>query len=345
VLKRLGAETVKEITARLAYDQQTAGRIMTNLYIALPAEVSSGEALARIQHQLREEHIDPDTHMSDIYVTDPHDTLLGVVSLKQLLSALPDSPLGNIMSEPKPTVSPEESQGAVARIIADYDVSAIAVIDPETSCLQGIITVDDVLDVIEKAHTEEVLKLAGTEDDDTVSASFLVSLRSRMPWLFASWVGGLFGVVLLDHFSDALQHTVMLASFMPVVFGMAGNVGSQTSTITVRGLATGELNPRRILPRLRKELGVGLCLGAAFGVLLGLAAALLYGQFTLSLIVGCSIVATMTLAATVGAVLPLVFKRLGFDPAVASGPLVTTSTDLFSITVYFSIARILLHVL
>jgi len=265
-----------------------------------------------------------------------------VTSLRELFTSATGTPITELMRTDLVSVGPEEDQETAARIIADYDLTAIPVVAAESGRILGIITVDDVLDVIEDELTEDLLKLAGTEDSDIVGATTTTAVKSRLPWLLASWLGGIGGAMLLGTYSTMLEKLVTLAFFMPVVFGMAGNVGSQSSTITVRGIATGELIRFRILSRLRKEAATGLSLGIFFGFLLSVVAYLLYQDLELSLTVGCSICVTMTCAAIFGSMLPLVFNKLGFDPAVSSGPFVTTTTDIISITIYFSIASLFL---
>jgi magnesium transporter len=343
VLKRLSAESVKEITSLLAYDQDTAGGIMNTRFLSVPPDISAEEAIQTIRSKLAAEEIEDDTDFFYFYVLDRNDCLLGTVSMKELLSAAPEVRLEDIMCRDVITASPEDDQEGVARVIADYDLSAIPVIAEDSGKMIGIVSVDDCLDVLVEEHNEDLLKLAGTEDNDVIGASVRVAVRSRLPWLIASWMGGIGGAMLLGNFSSTLQQVVALAFFMPVVFGMGGNVGSQSSTITVRGLATGELGTRRVSHRLRKEAAVGIVLGIFFGILLACAALILYGEPRLSIIVGISISVTMTCAAALGSMLPVIFKRLGFDPAIASGPFVTTSTDILSITIYFTVATLLLR--
>lgn len=342
VLKRLGAEKVKELTTLLAYDQDTAGGIMNPRFLSFSEEVSVGDTITSLRTKLHDKEIDTDTEFFCGYILDSNDTLLGTFSMRELLSADPETLLSDVVTTDLVTVGPEDDQEKVARLIADYDLTAIPVISEENGKMLGIVTVDDVLDVIVEESTEDLLKLAGTEDQDTVGASVGVAIRSRLPWLVASWLGGIAAAVLLGNFSSILEKVVALAFFMPVVFGMGGNVGSQSSTITVHGLATGDLGEHKIWRRLQKEALVGLMLGILFGVLLGIASLILFGDGRLSIIVGISIMATMVCATSLGSMLPVVLQKLGFDPAVASGPFVTTGTDILSITIYFVIAMILL---
>ena len=342
VLRRLGAQRVKELTSLLAYDQDTAGRIMTTRFLSFPPEQTTDDVIDELRDLLRSSEIDKDTDLSYAYLLDAGDIPIGVCSLRELLSAESGSSIVDISTRELLVVSPEEDQEKVAKLIADYDLSAIPVCADENGKMLGIITVDDVLDIIEEEHTEDILKMVGTEDQDTVGATVLVAVRSRLPWLLASWLGGILGAMLLGSYESTIEQMVALAFFMPVVFGMGGNVGSQSSTITVHGLATGELVDQRATRRLRKETAVGGLLGIAFGLLLLAASYFLFHSIHLSIVLGCSILATMTCASALGAMLPMMFKRLGFDPAVASGPLVTTTTDILSISIYFSIATLLL---
>lgn len=342
ILKRLNDETVIEISALLAHEDDTAGRLMTTLFISLGEDLFASQAIKEIQQKLKNEEIDPDTDISYIYVQNSNDVLTGVVSLREILTSESDVKLSEIMIRDVISVSPEDDQEDVARIIADYNFSALPVVSPENGSVLGLITVDDVLDVIAEEHAEDLLRLAGTEEDDTIGASPIVAFRSRLPWLIASWLGGVAGAMLLGKFSSTLEQVVALTFFMPVVFGMGGNVGSQSSTITVCGLATGTLGSKKIFGRLRKEASVGLFLGVTFGVLLSFAALMLYKDPNLSMIVGISICITMTCASALGSMLPVIMDKIGFDPAVASGPFVTTGTDFLSIIIYFSVASLLI---
>lgn len=342
ILRRLNTKSAKKITELLRYDEDTAGGIMTPLFVSMNAEIKAADAINKLRQNLKSEVIDPDTNISNIYIVTEDNALLGVCSLRELLTAESDVALSELMEESVVLVHPEDDQETVARTIADYDFSSIPVVSPETNQILGIITVDDVIDAIEEEYTEDILKMAGTEDQDFIGASIFTSVKSRFPWLIASWLGGIGGAMLLGSFSSTLEKIVALAFFMPVVFGMAGNVGSQSSTITVRGLATGVLGSHNVFKRMVKEALVGLCLGLTFGLLLGAAAMSLYNDSQLAVIVASSISVTMTCAALLGSLLPVIMNKAGVDPAVSSGPFVTTTTDVISITIYFSVASLLI---
>lgn len=342
ILRRLNPELVREITSLLSYDLETAGRIMTPLFVSFSGHEQCDEVVNTIREGLRSGSIPQDTSITYTYVVDDNDRLLGVISLRQLLTAPPGQLLSEIMETDIISVSPDDDQEDVARYIVDYDFACLPVVDTKDNKLLGIVTVDDALDVLEDEHTEDLLRLAGTEDKDTIGATVFTAVRSRLPWLIGSCLGGIGGAMLLSSFESILHKLVALTFFMPVVFGMGGNVGSQSSTITVRGIATGDMSSHKVFTRLKKEIAVGIVLGLTFCFMLGCASFALYGDAELSFIVGISILITMFCAASLGSMLPLLFQRLGFDPAVASGPFVTTTTDILSITIYFTVATLLL---
>ncbi len=342
ILKRLSATLVKELTSLLSYDEETAGGIMTTRFLSIEPNYSAEEALKEIRSGLVNNSIHEDTELSICYVTDSKGKLIGTVEFKKLLRLGQSDKISEIMTPLSVYVHPEDDQEEAAWKIADYDIPSLPVVSPDDYILLGIITVDDILDVIQEEHAEDLSKLAGISQGDDVGATVLTSLKSRLPWLIASWIGGTLGAILLGSYASALEKVVALAFFMPVVFGMGGNVGSQSSTITVKGLATGELASLRVFQRIKKEALVGLYLGCLFAILLATASYFMFKDPMLSLVVGCSIATTMTFASALGATLPYVFIKLGFDPAIASGPLVTTITDILSIAVYFSVATFFL---
>lgn len=339
ILKRISAKKAKRLKKLLSYDEETAGGIMTPFFLKTSKNENVSDTISKIITGLKDGTIDETTDISYVYVTNSSE-LIGVLSLKELMCSDSKDSIENIMHTDVLYVDENEDQEIVARKIADYDFSAIPVVSSDDKKLIGIITVDDVVDVIEDEYTQDLLKLAGTIDDDKIGASAFTALKSRSPWLFASWIGGTFGAMLLGKFSSTIEQLIALTFFMPVVFGMGGNVGSQSSTITVRGLATGELGSFHVSKRIKKETLVGFTLGITFGCLLSIVSYFLFQDSKLSSIVAISISITMTCASLLGASLPVLFNKLGFDPAVSSGPFVTTATDILSIIIYFSIANI-----
>jgi magnesium transporter len=244
------------------------------------------------------------------------------------------------------SVQPETDQEEVAKIVSRYNYLAVPVIDLEEHML-GIVTVDDVVDVIREEATEDFLQMAGAgKDREILLKSSWGNARARLPWLFASWVGGVAAVAIIGVFKNMLETTVALAAFIPVIIGMGGNIGTQSSTIIVRGLATGRVDIGNNLKIILKEIKVGLILGVLYGFLLGLFATLKFVNTTpyLGLIVALSILSSMIISTFVGTLVPLLLSKLNVDPAIATGPFVTTSIDIIGVTLYFLIASALIPV-
>lgn len=340
IMRRLSPKKAKDLKSLLAYEEETAGRIMNTYFFSFNKNDSVEQTIETIRQGLAKG--DDETDMNYCYVLDENESILGVFSFRELLSHQGGTKLQEFMQKEIISVDDNQDQELVAKLISDYDLSAIPVISTDNHSMLGIITIDDVLDIIEEEHTEDILKLAGTEDTDKVGATLAVAIKSRTPWLLASCLGGCIGATILGSFSQTLEKLVALAFFMPVVLGMGGNIGSQASTITVRGLATGDLNSNRSKERLIKEASVGMLLGLLFAGINFVLSLIFFNDLKLSIIVSISTLLTMFISSTTGALLPVIFDRFGFDPAVSSGPLVTTSSDLISGIIYFSIASALL---
>jgi magnesium transporter len=227
-------------------------------------------------------------------------------------------------------------------MVARYDLLALPVVD-QSSRLVGVVTVDDVIDVIREEATEDLLKLAGTTVEEVNSPGAVRGAWIRFPWLAASFVGGGGGILLLDRFQGLLLDHVHMAFFLPIILGMGGNVASQCSMVVVRGIATGRLEPGSIGRIIGHEIGTSVLLSVTFALTLGgLAVALGYGPARFPLVVALGMFASMMVAATLGTLFPLLFRKVGADPAVASGPFVTTSTDILGILAFFVVAGLLL---
>jgi len=246
------------------------------------------------------------------------------------------------------SVNPLTDQEEVAAIVSRYNILAVPVVD-DANKLMGIITVDDVIDVIREEATEDFLQMAGAgRDRDILMKSALSNAKTRVPWLFASWMGGMLVASIITTYEETLGQVLALMAFLPIIIGMAGNVGTQTATIIVRGIATGRVSTANALKLVLKELQVGFLLGGLYGVLLGGAGYLLglvgymdVGVMTsveLGITVGIGIILAMATAAFVGALVPVLLHRINLDPAVATGPFVTTSVDILGVVVYFIVA-------
>jgi magnesium transporter len=341
VLTSAGMLGAADVHAQLTYEDDTAGRIMNREFFALPASTTVGEAIAAIQ-----EHRDVEL-IFYLYIVDEAGRLLGVTSLRQLLLASPDKSLGAIAQRDVIQAATDTDQEEVAQMAARYDLLAIPVVD-DAGKLVGIVTVDDIVDIVKEEATEDFLKMVGTSEDEIVHQERSLRVAAiRFPWLLINLVGGLATGLLLERFQVRLEEALFLLAFVPVIMGMGGNIGSQTATITVRGLATGRIGGgEHWLGRfLWQQAKIGVVLGLAFAVIVGIAATVMQQNPWYALVVGGSMFAAMVLASMNGAAIPLVFRRLGFDPALAAGPLVTTSNDITGILIYFSFASALIGLL
>ncbi len=323
----------------LAYDEDSAGRIMDTEFFSLSEDTTVQQAIAALREQQDVEMI------FYLYVVDEQQRLAGVTSLRQLLLTQPDTLLGDIMQRDVIRVFTSTDQEEVAQLAARYDLLAVPVTD-EGDRLVGIITVDDIVDIFKEEATEDFYKMVGTSDDELVHQEKALRVASiRLPWLLINLVGLVFTGILLERFQVTFKEALFLLTFVPAIMGMGGNSGSQTSTITVRGLATGRLafGDGRIRRFLGQQIKVGALLGLASGLVVAVAAQVLEQNVFYALVVGVSLALAILVASAIGAVIPVAAERFGFDPAVAAGPLVTTFSDVMGILIYFGFAAALMQ--
>ena len=336
ILDLLNTEKQEEVEEIMSYPVDSAASIMTTDVFTLHQNIIAYEAIKELQRQEKSEMV------FYLYITDDDNRLTGVISLRDLVTTPPKTSLIDIMTKNVVSVRPETDQEEVAKIVARYNYLAVPVVDMDDSML-GIVTVDDVVDVIREEATEDFLQMAGAgKDREILLKSSWENVKSRLPWLFASWVGGVLAAFIIGKFEHMLETTVALAAFIPVIIGMGGNVGTQSSTIVVRGIATGRVEAGGEVKLVFKELRVGLILGILYGILLGGFTLLPFVESpaSLGIIVGLSICSSMLIASCVGTVVPLILQKIDVDPAIATGPFVTTSIDILGVTLYFLIASI-----
>ena len=338
ILEMMKKEGSEEVEGLLHYGDDTAGGIMVPDFIALREDTTARAAIESLQ----EEHLDVEMPFY-LYVVDANGKLIGVSSLRQLVVVPPNTPLKDFMTTDVFAVKTDMDQEEVAKIVARYDILAVPVVD-DTNQLVGIVTVDDVIDIIREEATEDILKMAGAGGDFVETKSIFKNIKMRMPWLFASCIGGIVASFIIGYFQESLSKLAYLAAFIPVIMGMGGNIGVQSATITVRGLATGRLNIRDIWSVVSKQLMVGLILGLLYGIIVGLVAQLKYSRELFALSVGIAVLCSMTMAALAGSLVPMTLAKINIDPAIASGPFVTTAIDIISVTLYFIIATTLLGI-
>ncbi|MFY9417353.1 MAG: magnesium transporter [bacterium] len=335
LLELMEAEDAREVKSLLTYPENTAGRLMTNEYVTLKSDWTAEEALRR----LRKEAPGAET-IYYLYVTDNQEKLVGVVSLRELIVAAADTPIANIMSENVVFVSAEVDQEEAARLIERYDFLALPVVD-ENQRLVGIVTVDDVIDVLEDEATEDFSRLAAIEGITEVSDLRVPAYQAafkRLPWLVLLMFFGFISGNIIARFEKTLEAVAILAIFIPLIADMAGNTGTQSLAVVVRGLAVTEFRPRDFLWLLRREAGVGLIIGTVNGLLIALLTYLWQGNIWLGFVLGFSLWLTLFVSTMSGAVVPLILNYFKIDPAVASGPFITTINDIIGLTIYFSVA-------
>ena len=338
VIDLLKAEKQEELEEMMAYPEDSAGILMYTDVFTLHEDTKAKDAIYALQDQEDVEMV------FYLYTLDDDGRLTGVISLRDLVTTSGDTMLKDIMSKQIHVVRPETDQEEVARIVSQYNFLAVPVVDSDDHLL-GIVTVEDVVDIIREEATEDFLQMVGAgKDREILLKSSWENARMRVPWLFASWVGGILAVFIIGVFDNVLQSTIALAAFIPVIMGMGGNIGTQSSTMIVRGLATGRVSIENSVKILFKEIRVGLLLGILYGLLLGLFAIFQFIDASpmIGIVVGLSICISMIIAATIGSLVPLILNRFEIDPAIATGPFVTTAIDIIGVAFYFIVAGVFL---
>ena len=339
ILPLMKAKDSQEVANLMAYPKGTAGSIMTTEFLALPEETTAKEAIQHLQQATKAETV------FYIYATDQDGHLTGVVSLRELLVIAPTARLKSVLTRDIVTVTVDTDQEEVARQVANYNLLAIPVLE-ESGRLVGIITVDDIVDVIREEDTKDMLKMAGAAEDDTLMhTSSVQAVALRLPWLFTNLVGSLASGLVMWWFRFAIQEVVAIITFIPVVAAMGGNVGLQSSTLIIRGLATGHVESSDLWKVLFREVQIGLLLGIVCGSLLTLTGWLWIGGAFLGFVVGLSILVAFLISTSMATVTPLLLKRFHIDPAIAAGPFITTAMDITGVTIYLTLAWVLLDYL
>jgi magnesium transporter len=338
VLELMRRRESAQVESLLEYSDKTAGRIMNPQVFALNEDLTVGEAITELQNARDVEMV------FYLYVVDARRHLVGVTSLRRLLLVSPETPLKRIMATDVKSVRVDTYQEEVARQVASYNLLAVPVVDEENK-LVGVVTVDDVIDVIKDEATEDLLRLAGVSGDERVSTPALESLRKRLPWLGINLVTAFVAASVVALFESTIERVTALAVFMPIVAGMGGNAATQTLTVVVRGLALGELEWGNARVALTKEAVVGLGNGVVLGVIAALVAWLTKGDPMIGLLLGMAMVLNMFVAATAGTLIPLGLKALKVDPALGSSVFITTFTDVVGFASFLGLATVFLRYL
>jgi magnesium transporter len=315
----------------LDYPEDSAGRLMTTNFIAVPPFWTVGQTI----DFMREDERLPQ-EFTELYVVDPRYAFLGTVPLDRLLRTKRPVPIGEIMGEVSHSVDAHDDQEDVARLFERYNLLSVGVVD-ETDRLVGVITVDDIVDVIEEEADEDIKRLAGVGDEE-ISDSFVSTVRSRFTWLLVNLGTAVLASVVIALFDATIQEMVALAVLMPIVASMGGNAGTQTMTVTVRALATRDIETTQTLRLISREGLVGLANGVLFALIIGVVATLWFGNFQLGLIIAAAMVVNMIFAGLAGILIPLSLEKTGADPAVASSVFVTTVTDVVGFFAFLGLA-------
>lgn len=334
ILDSMQDDCSEEIENLMQYQEDSAGGIMSTDFFSLCEDLTAKEAIEALQEA------DDAEMVFYIYVTDQHNHLVGVLSLRQLLTVPAGRCLRDIISADVISVRVDTDQEEAAQQVAKYNILAIPVVDDQNKLL-GIITVDDVIDVMRQEATEDIYKMAGASEEELMYGykSFKIA-RLRLPWLLVNLFGGVVTGYLMWWFQLTLKEVIALISFIPVITGMGGNVGSQSATIVVRGFATGRIDFTTMRQVFLKELRVGIIMGCVCGLTVAGIATIWHHNIYLGLVVGVAMVTAMTVAACMGVLAPAFFKRFGVDPAIASTPFVQTANDITGILIYFGTATL-----
>ncbi|MCC6743927.1 MAG: magnesium transporter [Acidobacteria bacterium] len=336
LLDRLQEEHARDVQELLNFETETAGRIMTPDFFALGEDVTVSEAITALQK--RSEDLEMSFY---VYVVDGRNHLLGVVNMRQLLLNSPSTPLRKFMSTDVIRVTTATDQEEVARLVANYNLIALPVVDAENR-LVGIVTVDDIIDVIKEEATEDIYALAGVEADDRATGSSLQSIRSRLPWLLLSLGTAMLAAVVVNAFRDAIGHAIVLAVLMPVVLAMGGNAATQSMTVVVRSIGLDNLVWSVAARVILKESIVAALNGAVVGLIAGLSASVWFRNTRVGVVIAVALLLSTVVGGLVGALVPMVLKRMRIDPAIASSIFVTTVTVIVGLVIFLWAGRLLL---
>lgn len=336
VMQRLRGEEREQIEELVGYPPDTAGGIMSPLAFRLHDDATCRDAIAAVQEASDHELV------YYAYVENEAGQLVGVTSLRNLLTHPPSTKISDIMTTDVIAVEPHVDQEEVARIAGRYDLLAVPVVDEHRKLL-GIVTVDDVIDVIREEAAEDMLLMAGVGEEapDPGQGNRVQAVMRRLPWLGVTLLGGLVITEIVHRFNPLLQRDLVLAGFIPIIMGMEGNVGIQSATLAVRNIALGRMD-NGVSRIVMAEAVTGIGLGLIFSTAIGGYSLVRYGSAHVAMSVGAAVLCGMTSAVLVGTLVPVTLRRMGVDPAIATGPFVTTAMDALGVTIYLSIATLLL---
>ncbi|MDP6521829.1 MAG: magnesium transporter [SAR324 cluster bacterium] len=334
LLEKLPGKDREELTQLLQYDEESAGGLMTPYVVVIRKNQTVAAAIKEIQKFVKKEGFEL---FYTAYVVDEYDHLIGTIGTTELLLAERNALIENLMNPDVVAVDQDLDQEEVARVAQEYDMVVVPVIDNHLKLI-GRVTLDDLVDVIVEEHNEDLGHLAGTGHEEVTETSVLRTSGDRLPWLLIGLFGGFLTAIVMSFYENAIISLPDVAYFIPLVAALGGSIGIQSSTIVVRGLATGAIQTTDILIRLWKELRVGFLNGIICSIILTLMSLYLTSNLGRSLTSGISLLIVVCFAATVGSTIPIILKRMNIDPALATGPFITTTNDIIGIAIYLGLA-------
>lgn len=341
-LDRLPDKFSAEVRELLTYNEETAGGIMNPIVLTVNVDMTVKDVLKHIRISAEKDNME----LYYVYVVDKQNHLLGVISLRKLLTSPVTQTVEEIMITDIVKLHVDDFQDYIADIFMKYQYNAMPVVDLYNR-LKGMITWDDVQDIVEEETTEEIYTSSGistdvVDEDEILSGNIFKAIRARTPWLFITLIGEFIAVRVAKHFDGLIHILPIIAIFMPLLAGLGGNIGTQSITLMVRGLSTGQVTLNSAFKNIFREMLVGLLIGTFFGTMVTLVTWGWQNNAQLGLVVGAAMAINMTLATTIGTLTPFVLKTLKIDPAIASGPMIATTIDVLGLTVYFSLVSIYL---
>ncbi len=337
ILVEMQPAEADDIRDLLSYPPDTAGGRMTPEFVAISPNLTVDEALVALRKVASEAET-----IYYVYVVDDHDRLIGVLNLRDLVVSPPGRSVGEIMIREPIKVRASEDQETAARLLGEYNLLAIPVVDDDDRLL-GIITVDDAADILEQEFSEDYLKMAGTDAEAMERRTPAQVAMIRLPWLLGTMTIELLAGLVISRFDHVLQQVILLASFMPVISAVSGNVGLQAAAIVVRGLDTGHVSLRNWGRQVFKELSASLLMAISCGLVLGTIGAVWSRHLPFGIVIGGAMICSMLTAGFMGTMMPMISKRLGFDPATTAGPFETAFQDVIGFGVFLWLASILIH--
>jgi len=336
IITNMNTEEVEEVKALLSYDPESAGGIMATEFISIKETDTVNETI----NYLRTMAPDSETPYY-IYVVDDLDVLKGVVPLRQIIVSTPDTLIKDIMIENIISAPVDMDQEEVSHIFEKYGFMAIPVVDHNGEIL-GIITVDDVMEIMKEEYTEDMFRLAGLDEEEKVAGTVIGAIKSRLPWLLVNLVTATLAAKTVSLFENAIAQIVALATFMPMVAGMGGNAGSQTLTLIIRGIAIGEISYENQAGILKKEIAIGIINGLCLGLVVGVLGYFWVGSLAFGFVIGTAMLLNLIVATISGYLVPILLKKVGIDPALASAVFVTTVTDVLGFFFFLGLATIMI---